>query len=123
MNEKLDLLSEGFGLNKAQRSLLLRVGWVIAVSGVNAYLLGALAVFGIPAPYARANDFEELKRITAASARVTLSKEIREQSRIKCSATDQAIVDSITRYIDSLQLDYERIAGQRYPEPECPRRP
>lgn len=122
MNEKLDLLSEGFGLKKEQRQLLLRVLWVIAVTTTLAYILGALTVFGIAAPYARAADVDQLKQTIEASARVTLGREIREQSRVRCSATDQAIIDSITRYIDSLQTDYERIAGQRYPEPEC-RRP
>lgn len=114
-------LAAGFRLKRDDRVLLLRVFWVVAVSTHIAWVCGFLVAFGLPSPFARADDVMELKRIAAASARVTLSKEIREQSRVRCTATDQAVVDSLTRYIDSLQTEYERIAGQRYPEPECRR--
>lgn len=115
-------LSSGFQLNRRQQALIIRVLWVIAVSFHIAWVCGLTTFLGFTPPFAKADDVTELKRITSASARVTLSKEIREQSRIRCSATDQAIIDAITRYIDSLQNEYERIAGQRYPEAEC-RRP
>lgn len=115
-------LSAGFGLSRRQQALILRILWVILVSFHIAWVCGFTTFLGFVPPFAKADDVTELRRITAASARVTLSKEIRDQSRIRCSATDQAIADAITRYIDSLQIEYERIAGQRYPEPEC-RRP
>lgn len=114
-------LSAGFQLNRRQQAMVLRVLWVLLVSAHIAWACGWLAALGLVG-FARADDVTELKRTATATARVTLSKEIRDQSRIRCSATDQAIIDSITRYIDSLQTEYERIAGQRYPEPEC-RRP
>lgn len=119
MNDKLDLLSEAFGLSKEHRRILLRVFWVIGVSTTLAYILGALTIIGIAAPYANAEDVDQLKQTVNASARVTLSQEIRAQSRVRCRATDQHIVDALTRYIDSLQLEYERIAGARLPEPPC----
>lgn len=121
-NEKLDLLSEAFGLTKGQRQLLLRVAWVLTVSTILAYILGALTIIGIAAPYANAEDVDQLKQTVNASARVTLSQEIRAQSRVRCASNDPVIRDSITRYVESLQDSYERIAGQRYPEPACPSR-
>lgn len=119
MNEKLDLLSEAFGLNKGQRQLVLRVLWVISVSTILAYILGALTIIGIAAPYARAGDVNQIQQTVAASARVTLSQEIRAQARVRCQSNDPAVRDAITRYLDSLQFEYERVAGQRYPEPQC----
>lgn len=115
-------LVAGFGLKPRQQSLVIRILWVLAVSGHIAWVCGFLAVIGLPSPFARADEVKGIQQTLEASARVTLGREIREQSRVRCSATDQAIIDSITRYIDSLQTEYERIAGQRYPEMEC-RRP
>jgi hypothetical protein len=69
--------------------------------------------------FAKAEEVRDLRQTLEASARVTLGREIREQAAIRCKATDPAIRDSLTRYIDALQGEYERIAKQRYPEPPC----
>jgi hypothetical protein len=61
----------------------------------------------------------QLQQTVNASARVTLAQEIRAQSRVRCLVTDQSVKDSLTRYIDTLQYDYERISGQRLTEPLC----
>lgn len=119
MNEKIDFIAEAFGLNKEQRRLLLRVLWVLSVSTILAYILGAMTIIGIAAPYARADDVHQLQQTVNASARVTLAQEIRAQSRVRCLVTDQSVRDSLTRYIDTLQYDYERISGQRLTEPPC----
>lgn len=119
MNDKFDLITEAFGLNSDQRKLLLRVIWVLSVSTILAYILGALTIIGIAAPYARAEEVKDIRQTIEASARVTLGREIREQALIRCRSTDPAVRDSLTRYIDALQGEYERIANQRYPEPPC----
>lgn len=120
LNEKLDLVSEGFGLSKAQRQLLLRVLWVLGVTTCLAYILGALTIIGISAPYAKAAEVEQLQRTVEVSARIQLAQEIRLQVRIRCTITDQQSRDSLQRAIDSLQDEYARITkGQRYPEPIC----
>lgn len=111
-------LALGFQLNRRQQALLLRVGWVIIVTTHIAWACGWLGVLGLIG-FARADELSKLQQTVAASARVTLSQEIRAQNRVRCASTDQAVKDSITRYIDSLQTEYEKIAGQRYPEPPC----
>lgn len=111
-------LSLGFNLTRSQKSLLLRIGWVILVTTHIAWACGWLGVLGLIG-FAKADELKELRQTVQASARVTLSQEIRAQATIRCRVTDQYAKDSITRYIDSLQIEYERIAGQRLTEPPC----
>lgn len=113
-------LAAGFGLNRRQQSLVIRIAWVVAVSTHIAWACGFLAFVGLSG-FAKADDVQKLQQTLAASARVTLSQEIRVQARVRCTTTDQAVVDSLTRYIDRLQSEYERVAGQRFPEPPCER--
>lgn len=112
-------LTTGFGLNRRQQALLIRVLWVLFVSAHIAWICGFLVFLGLPSPFARADELKELRQTVQASARVTLSQEIRVQARVRCHSTDPQVRDSITRYIDGLQVEYERIAGQRFPEPPC----
>lgn len=114
-------LVAGFGLDRRRQALLIRILWVLAVSGHIAWVCGALTLFGLPTPFARADDLQRIQTTVEASARVTLSQEIRAQSLLRCRTTDAALADSLTRYIDGLQTEYERITGKRYPEPGCPR--
>ncbi|HEY6225413.1 MAG TPA: hypothetical protein VIW26_16640 [Gemmatimonadales bacterium] len=111
-------LTLGFNLNRRQQALLLRVGWVLIVTTHILWACGWLGVIGLIG-FARADELSKLQTTVSASARVTLSQEIRAQNRVRCASPDQAVKDSITRYIDSLQAEYEKIAGQRYPEPPC----
>jgi hypothetical protein len=127
VNEKLDLVSEGFGLTKTQRQLIVRVGWVVAVTLTGAYMLGAFSLIGLSGPFVFASDYKQLEskvaqieRTTSASAKVTLAQEIRIQVRAKCLVTDTDVRESIQRVIDQLQDDYAQLAGQRYPEGACP---
>jgi hypothetical protein len=115
-------ISTGFALDRKQQALLLRVLWVLVVSLHIAWACGWLTAVGLVG-FARANEVSQIQQTVNASARVTLSQEIRAQIRARCSTTDQNISDSLTRYIDSLQFEYERIAGQRYPELPCPKVP
>lgn len=111
-------LAAGFQLTKRQQALILRVLWVLLVSAHIAWACGWLTLIGL-AGFAKAEEVSRLQQTVSASARVTLSQEIRSQARVRCAATDQAVKDSLTRYIDSLQSEYERVAGQRFPEPPC----
>jgi hypothetical protein len=113
------VLSAGFNLNRRQQALILRVLWVLFVSIHIVWACGWLSAIGLVG-FARADDVNRVQQTVNASARVTLSQEIRAQFRVRCASTDQNVVDSLTRYIESLQFEYERIVGQRYPEAACP---
>lgn len=127
MNEKLDLITEGLGLNPDQRRVIVRVGWVVAVTSTIAYILGGLTVIGLASPFVKAGDYKQLEnkvaqieRTTSASAKVVLAQEIRIQVRAKCLVTDTDVRESIQRVIDQLQDSYVELAGTRYPEAACP---
>jgi hypothetical protein len=111
-------LSAGFGLNRRQQALVLRILWVLTVSIHIAWACGWLSAIGLIG-FARANEVSQIQQTVNASARVTLSQEIRMQARVRCASTDQSVRDALARYIDGLQFEYERVAGQRYPEPTC----
>jgi hypothetical protein len=113
-------LVAGFRLSQKDQALILRVLWVLFVSMHIAWACGWLTAIGLVG-FARADEMDQLQQTLRASARVTLSQEIRAQSRVRCATTDQNVFDSLTRYIDSLQGEYGRIAGQRFPEPDCRR--
>lgn len=113
-------LSAGFGLNRRQQALVLRILWVLTVSIHIAWACGWLSAIGLIG-FARANEVSQIQQTVNASARVTLSQEIRAQARVRCASTDASVRDALTRYIDSLQIEYERVAGARFPEPLCER--
>lgn len=111
-------LTLGFNLTRRQQILIIRILWVLGVSMHIVWACGFLSFLGLVG-FAKADDMQKLQQTVAASARVTLSQEIRSQAGVRCRSVDPLVRDSITRYIDSLQTEYERIAGQRYPEPAC----
>lgn len=111
-------LTLAFGLTPRQQTLVIRIAWVVVVSTHIAWACGFLTILGLSG-FARADDVRELQKTVAASARVTISQEIRQQVRVRCATKDQNVADSLTRYIDNLQVEYERLAGQRFPEPPC----
>lgn len=115
----IGFLTTAFGLNAKQQRLVVQIGWVVIVTTHIAWACGWLAMLGL-AGFVKADDFRELQQTTITSARVTISKEIREQAVIRCRVTDPVVAESITRYIEGLQSEYERITKTRVAEPACP---
>lgn len=108
--------SEAFGLTKKQRQLIIRVLWVVAVSLHAAYVCGILAVAGIgAAPFARAEDVENLKRSSVVQARIQILQEMRDQKRSFCQISDERTRDSIMRYMIRLQGELKEITGELEP--------
>lgn len=84
MADKLDLVSEGFRLNKQQRGLIIRVGWVAIVTSYMAWSLGLLSVFGAGSPFATAGDLQKMEqRMTARIDRGSKPTAEGFKSRIK----------------------------------------
>jgi len=117
-DEGLGLIRTGFGLSSRETRKVLQIGWVVGMTLHAAWAFGAFAFLGLSG-YARAIDVEKLQKTVSASARVTLSQEIRAQVRVRCVTNDERVKEALTRYIDSLQSEYESIAGVRAPEPAC----
>jgi hypothetical protein len=65
--------------------------------------------------FARSDEVEKLSNRLSIVVRISLSQEIREIQKSLCvspSTKDEA-------YLERLQIDYELITGQRYPEGKC----
>jgi hypothetical protein len=117
--EGIGLLTTAFGLSKRQQRLILQIGWIVIVTTHIAWACGWLASLGLVG-FVKADDFREVQQTVETSARVTISREIREQAMIRCRVSDPVVAESITRYIDGLQAEYERITKARLVEPPCP---
>ena len=114
-----DALVTGLGLKRAQVALLIRVGWVVLVSGHIAWVCGWLTFAGITTPFARASELDQLKRASNISARIALNDEIRIQVRILCTAEDQGDRTTAYRLILKLNQELEDVTGEKQPEPRC----
>lgn len=114
-------LEEGMGLKREHQRMLIRVGWVLIVSGHIAWVCGFLASIGLLAPFARAGDVEKLLRASEVNARISMQSELRVQIRAWCVATDDEIRALALRRIDELRSDLLEIANMRTPEPRCDR--
>jgi len=122
MNEKLSLLSDGFGLSIAQRQLLIRVLWVLGVSTHIAWVCGFLGVVGLAPPFARAERVDRLEQSAQIAARISLQQEYRVQVRAYC-LVDEPAKDGVLRTIDRIRADYSTVTEgkESLPEPRCPR--
>lgn len=121
-------LSEGFGLTKKQRQLIIRVLWVLAVSNSILWMLGVFAYIGFASPLAKAKDVEDvqqqvagIKQQVAISARLQLMSEIRTQKRLYCANPDEQVRQSIQRYLYSLVDDLRQVVPSTTESPivEC----
>lgn len=121
MADPLDLVSDGFHLTKGQRSLLIRVLWVLLVTINMMYVHGLLVYLGISAPFAHAADVEDLKRASMVNARIQIIQEMRAQKASYCKVADEQTRDSIMRYLVRLQGELKEITGEIEPvTPACP---
>lgn len=118
MSEAADALSTGFRLTSKQKTLIVRVLWVLAVTIYMTWTLGGLTFLGLSAPFARAEDVKDLKQQVGViqeqgniAARLQLVQEIRIQKRAYCVNTDQEIRNSILRTIDNLRSELKRVAN------------
>jgi hypothetical protein len=102
-------LVKGMGLTSRNVSLLIRVGWVIAMSVHAAYVCGLLAVIGLTGqPFARASDLAEIQRNLRVSARINLQAEIRAQGEAFCSLTGHSR-DVVGERIEKLRIELKSI--------------
>ena len=127
MPDATDIASEGLGLTKKQRTLVIRVLWVLGVTATLAYILGGLTVIGLSSPLARAEDVRkntadiaDIKQQVAISARLQLMTEIRTQKRVFCANDDEAVRASTLRYLNVLTDELKKVSGiQENPYPDC----
>lgn len=101
----------GMGLKSNHLRVLIRVGWVLLVSGHIAWVCGWLVSVGLTGPFARASDMAQVQRTLAVSARIQIQQELREQKRLWCSVENEQSRSLIMRRIDELRGNLREIAN------------
>lgn len=114
-----EALEKGMGLKVEHQRVLIRVGWVLIVTGHIAWVCGWLVSIGLAAPFARAGDVDELKKASLVTARIQLQVEIREQTKAYCTLPEGAPREYVLRRIDDLRAELYEIAKIRTQEPVC----
>jgi len=116
-------LSLGLGLKQHHWKILIRVGWVLLVSGHIAWVCGWFAVVGLSTPFAKASDMQAVQKMLAVSTRISLQQELRMQKQAYCRVDDYQVKASIMRRIDELRDQLREIAkiDDGTGEPPCPR--
>lgn len=138
--DAVDLTSRAFGLNKKQQVILLRVLWVMAVSGHIAWICGWLTPFRITPPFVsvidaqasmqderdrRVKDRQEIegamsdvRKNANAALGLIVNRELREEMIALCfsKASER---DAMRQYVDYLESLYHTIHAKDYTEPPC----
>jgi hypothetical protein len=112
------LVSTAFGLKPKQQALILKVLWVIAVSGHIMLVCNVLERLGMPTPFAYAEDVADLRRASNMAAQLSIAAELRAQYQAWCKA-DYPTRSTLENSIEKLQVEYARYAHERYPQPMC----
>lgn len=113
------LVNEKLGLTVNQLIALGAIVWAAAMSIHVLWACGFLAFMGVESPFAKADDFKGLQHSVAITARINLSRELRDQMSLLCRTKDPSVRVSLGNYIESLQVEYQSVTGQRYPETFC----
>lgn len=98
------------------QAVLIRAAWVVVVTGHIAWACGWLVFLGLPAPWARADALDALRHTQEVTAQITIANELRTMIRTRCKTTDPGTREGLDRYIESLQVEYQSLTRQRYPE-------
>lgn len=120
--ERIDLLSEAFGLNQPQRRLILRVGWVVFVTGHIAWVCGFLAPLGIASPFANAKDVAQVVLVQRQLQVELLEQRIFDQRIRHCRAVDAGNDEAVRFYAEALRSllrDYSELTNREYRLPRC----
>lgn len=127
MGLAIEALKKGMQIDHKQEGFLIRVLWVIAVSGHIAWVCGFLAGIGLQSPFVHAGDMrkveekvdrsielqiKQLKQSKATEIRVVLVKLCGPMTR---EERDQQLSEK-----DRLQTEYKELNGDfEYKEPPC----
>jgi hypothetical protein len=117
--EFLHAIFENMGIKREHQRAVVRVLWVLAVTGHMLWVCGFLAALGLVAPFARAGDVDKLLRATEVNARLSMVNEIRVQTRAYCQTDDNELKGSARRRIDELREELWQVSQIRVADPQC----
>jgi len=132
-----EALKKGMRINHEQEGFLIRVLWVLFVTGHVFWVCGFLAFAGLQSPFVQAAELERFKAVqvakldslivkqeaTEALLRRALAqgkaREIRDTLTRICNATTSLERSHLNEEKDRLQDEYMSLTGLRFIEPPC----
>ena len=137
MADGFDVLKKGMRIDHEQEGFLIRVLWVLAVSGHIAWVCGFLGFIGLHSPFVAASDLTQFKSEQVSKLDSLISKqeaserllmrtlaqgkarEIRETLTRICTAKTSAEKARLNEDKDRLQDEYLSLTGGRFNEAPC----
>lgn len=137
MAEGFELLKKGMRIDHEQEGFLIRVFWVVAVTGHIAWVCGFLTFIGLSSPFVAAGEIEQFKVVQTAKLDSLIAKQEASErllTRTLAQGKAREIRDTLTRICiaktsaekarlnedkDRLQDEYMSLTGLRFIEPPC----
>lgn len=132
-----DVLKKGMRIDHEQEGFLIRVFWVVAVTGHIAWVCGFLTFIGLSSPFVAAGEIEQFKVVQTAKLDSLIAKqeaserlltrtlaqgkarEIRETLTRICVAKTSVEKARLNEDKDRLQDEYMALTGGRFNEAPC----
>lgn len=132
-----DVFKKGMKVDHEQEGFLIRVFWVVAVTGHIAWVCGFLAFLGLQSPFVAAGEIEQFKveqsqkldrliskqesseRLLTRTLAQGKAREIRETLTRICTAKTVADKARLNEDKERLQDDYLSLTGAHFIEPPC----
>lgn len=134
------LIVRGFGLNAKMQGIVVRVLWVLAVSGHIAWVCGWLTPMRVAPPFVNINDaattmqeerdrrvadrrelegaIGDIRKNANAALGISINHELRDQMTAFCFANSNERI-AMRQYIDYLENLYQALHQKPYDEPPC----
>lgn len=127
MGLAVESLKKGMQINHRQEGFLIRVLWVIAVSGHIAWVCGFLASIGLQSPFVQAGDMQKVEQKVDRSIELQIKQlkqskatEIRSVLVKLCGQLTREERDQQLSEKERLQSEYKELNGNvEYKEPPC----
>lgn len=137
MAEALNILKRGMKIDHEQEGFLIRVFWVVAVTGHIMWVCGFLAAVGLNSPFVQAGELQQFKAEQSAKLDALIAKQDGAESLLKRTLAQgkaREIRDTLTRICeakapadktrlnedkDRLQEEFMSLTGYLYIEPPC----
>lgn len=105
------------GLSDTQIQGVIKVGWRAALAIHIAWVCGWLAMVGIPAPFAKADDVTKIERKTDALLRAAIDTSLRGLLEARCQVTGYREREVINNEINIQKTEWHSLTGREWIEP------
>lgn len=105
------------GLTEAQIKGVIKVGWRAALVVHIAWVCGWLVFLGVPAPFAKADRFDDVERKTNILLRAAIDTSLRGLIEARCQVVGYREREVINNEINVQKLEWHSLTGREWVEP------